>query len=177
MPPQIYEDRTAFCLHTLMYTIHTCALTCSNTSYTHYTPAVAVVGTSWASWRVHSPLLSPAGERLVAAEVLLLFETGLWGNFCWEGELWVSLGQAKYSAGVMHSCGGCKAAYYLHKLLKTFDGSGLGVSPPRKFWEFRAHLLAIYVAVSQGTNQKYLLSDEYYSLETKSSGPLDLHKE
>jgi len=35
---------------------------------------------------VHSPLLSPAGERLVAAEVLLLFEMGLWGNFYWEGE-------------------------------------------------------------------------------------------
>jgi len=71
-----------------------------------------------------------------------------------------SLGQAKYSAGVMHSCGGCKAAYYLQKLLKTFDGSGLGVSPPRKFWEFRAHLLAIHIAVSQGTNQNCLPTDE-----------------
>ena len=37
------------CLHTLMYNIHTHALTCSHThTHTHYIPAVAVNGTSWA---------------------------------------------------------------------------------------------------------------------------------
>ena len=36
--------------HTLMYTTHTHALT---SSHIHYTPAVAVTGTSWALWCVH----------------------------------------------------------------------------------------------------------------------------
>jgi len=66
--------------HALMYTIHT-----------YYTPAVAeVVLNSWAPWYVHSPPLSSAGERPVAAEVLRLFEKrGYWG-----GEEWVRGGRS-----------------------------------------------------------------------------------
>jgi len=33
-----------------------------------------------------------------------------------------SFGEAKYSAGVVHLCGGCKAADYPHKALKYFGG-------------------------------------------------------
>ena len=33
-------------------------------------------------------------------------------------------GQAKYSAGIMHICGGCKAADYLHKPLHTVKMKG-----------------------------------------------------
>ena len=36
-----------------------------------------------------------------------------------------SFGQANYSAGVMHLCGGCKAADYPCKALKNFGGSML----------------------------------------------------
>ena len=34
-----------------------------------------------------------------------------------------SFDQAKYSAGIMHSCRGCKTADYPRKALKNFDGS------------------------------------------------------
>ena len=69
--------------------MHSCTpYTCTTRWHIHtcYTPAVALSGTSWASWCVHFPPLLSAGERCIAAErAFVLFETGGFGpNFCWE---------------------------------------------------------------------------------------------
>ena len=82
----------------------------THSAHTHYTPAVALRGTSWVSWCVHFPLLLSAGERRIAAEGFCpLWDRGLPGKVL----LWTeksesgwqkcfSFGQAKYSAGIMH---------------------------------------------------------------------------
>jgi len=50
---QAGNESSQHCLHSLMYTIHTHALTCSHIyTHTHYTPAVAVTSTSIA-WNVY----------------------------------------------------------------------------------------------------------------------------
>jgi len=77
-------------------------------------------------------LLSSAGERPLAAEGSPpLSDRGLGANFClgrrrvsqgWQKHF--SFGQAKYSAGVMHLCEGCKAADYPCKAPKNL-GSGM----------------------------------------------------
>jgi len=90
----------------------------------------------------------------------------------------------------MHSCSACEAADYRLEVLKTFDGSMLCVkytlvrgsggmhplppppSPGKKKLKLRG-ASAGYLHLSQ----LCLLSDEYYNLETMSSGPPDLHKE
>ena len=77
------------CSQALMYTIHTC-----------YTPALAVSGTSWASWCVHFHPLSVCCWRFSASLTR--------ANFCWGRRTVVG----KYSAGIMHLCRGCKEADY-----------------------------------------------------------------
>ena len=77
-------------------------------THTHYTPAVALSGTSWASWCVHFPPLLSAGERRIAAEGFCpLWDRGLPGKLLLGKEKsesgWqkcFSFGQAKYSAGI-----------------------------------------------------------------------------
>ena len=96
--------------------------------------------------------------------------------------------QAKYSLGVTHLCRGCEAADYLLEVLKTFDGStlcakhilerGSGVCPlslPPQ--EFRGCISEGESAGYPHLTQLCLLSDEYYSAQTTSSGLPDLHKE
>ena len=76
-----------------------------------------------------------------------------------------SFGKAKYSAGVMHLCEGCKAADYLckapkilavyspkHTLVRESEGSyplPLKILILGYLW---AHLLAIHISLSQSTN-------------------------
>ena len=101
------------CSQTLMYTIHTC-----------YTPALAVSGTSWASWCVHFCPLSVCCWRLSISlrHGQISVE---------EGEEWVrngrstSFGQAKNSGGIIHLCRGCKAADYPCKALKNWWQSSM----------------------------------------------------
>ena len=113
-----------------------------------YTPAAAVSGTSWALWCVLFPPLPSDGERPVAAEGSpLLWDRGLFkGNLRWGtrrvsqgSQKHFSYGQANYSAGVMHLCGGLGAAVYPCRVLKNFYCSTLGVHPPPKdkFFEFK----------------------------------------
>jgi len=103
-------------------------------------------------------------------KVLCLIET--LANFCWgrrrvtQGwQKHFSFGQAKYSAGDMHLCRGCKAAYYPCKAAyypckaQIFDVSLVGWAGykaciykgfwPEKFWHLgslRVHLLAIHIS-------------------------------
>ena len=74
-----------------------------------------------------------------------------------------SFGQAKYSAGIMHQCGGCKADDYPCKVLKKIDGSTYSLHAKhtivkvsvKKSWNLgslRVYLLAIHLSVSEGMN-------------------------
>ena len=144
----IYSSHALTCSHMLTHILHTC---CSCKWYFLSSLICAF-----------SSRLSSAGERQLPAEGSPPLWDGDLGHFSvGEGEEWVrcSFGQAKYCACVMHLCGGCEAAAYLRKALKSFDGSTLhakhtlegrsGYAPPsRKLRSLRAHFLVVLISVN-----------------------------
>jgi len=130
------------------------------------------------SWRAYWPFSS----RRQRKKILLG-----WTRVSQERQKHFSFVQAKYSLGVTHLCRGCKAADYLLKVLKTFDGSTLcakhvlvrgsgGMPPlpplPRNLGSLRANLLAIHISVNCACSQMsftaHKLCHQYCQTCTKS---------
>jgi len=156
------------CTRVLMYTIHTLALICSHI-HTHILPAVAVSGIFLSSlmcsfsftlfcwrktsscWRFSASLRQGAWDQSSVGEGEGLVRSGrntiaklLCRCYTFMQRLWSSQLLAQSTA---HFDGSM-----LHAKNTLVRGSGYGIPLPSNLWSLRAHLLAIHISVSQGTN-------------------------